>query len=436
MLEVLQEERLALLLVTFLVHILVIDLEGFFLFLIMPRSVSRGRSTYRTPPSNKRKRVTGSARATSVGRSKSRVRATTSVSNSGSGRSNATTRTVVSFKKKGSGKVKAIPKPKVIKVTKAFKKKVTAALSEKKNTGYLEQQSFFSNDNITTSNEQVSFFIGPGPTFVGFFSPIRVLDAASVLWNGKAEALDPSNLTGQFDNKGTKINVLRQWAVVQIKNNTLRKKHVTIRVFQGRTKADYDLNPLSEWIATLADEANFGSSVGNSANLPVNQNNTTVAHPGLSPGIHKRIRDKFKWTEKVYVLEPGQDFEFTEEGPAMTYDYTKYWDALSPIAENVAPTRWMLVTMYNDIVQDAAGLVGRIVDSTSTAQAVLIATKTCYRLEMPDVVGQTPFVLPILGSSEPRNNAVSPYNIRLYPAGAYGPPIRVDEQNPVVIENP
>jgi len=437
-LEVQQEQHLALLLVMFRVVMLVIGLEGFlFLYLLMAkRSVSRGRSSYRTPPNNKKHKVIGSARGSTVGsaRSRSTVRSRASVSSAGGAKSGATTRTVVSFKKKSSGGAKVQKKPKVVKVSKAFKKKVTAALSEKKNTGYLEQSAFIFADNIVT-NEQFSFYVGPGPAFVGCFSPIRVLDAASVLWNNKVAALDPSAVANMYDNKGTKITVLRQWMDVQVKNNTLRKKHLTVRVFTGRTKADYDLNPLAEWSAALLADSLGGSAVGNEIMAPLNQVATTVAYVGLSPKNTKRMRDKFKWTENVYILEPGQDFEASVEGPAMTYDYSNYWnaDVVAAIPENVKPTSWVMFTIYNDIVQDSAGLVGRITDVATVAEGLLIATKACYRLEKPDVVGFSPVVAPAIGVEQPLNLAVSPYNYKTYSMGAYGPPIRVDEQNPVAV---
>jgi len=348
-----------------------------------------------------------------------------------------TDRSVVSYKKKGSGRGVVKKSVKKVHVSRQFKGKVKAALSDKRSVGYYEQQSYQIFDN-TVSNRQFSFNIFSPGTAAGVFSPVRIRDAVSVLFNNKTPLENPAGtLVNMIDDKGIKVNVLSAYLQTTMKNNTLRKKHIVIRDFVGKGK-DYDNAPLDEWASSLSQDTTVGTALGSQTMDPLNQNSVSQSFIGIGPKSCKRMREVFNWTEKVYILEPGQDIMFTHNATTSVYDFSKYIEAAGPVPEFCKPTHWITCTMYNDVVQTAAGVPGRITDQGTIGQGVIFAHRMVYRIEKPEWAGFAPALPLVLGVSIPLNLATAdPYcYVDFGIDTGVSAPNRVDEINPVVVELP
>lgn len=306
------------------------------------------QNKYMAAPKRKRSTVASSSnkRRKPVG---SRSKTTSSAAVVGSSRA-----VVRKIGRKARGVV--IKRKKVVRVTRAFRAKVAKATEAHKCYGYRQEIDYRLYTNPSSNTQNTSYSIGG--VAPGMFSPLRVAHVAAVLFNGKTDTLVPTTgQAGDFPENAVKIDVKKQWVNYEMKNNTRRE--LTVKIFQiAPIGKNPTVNPQALWSQGL----NLDSQTKQEQD-GTNLNSVGVSHVGLVPHANKMFRKQFKVFERTLIMEAGQTHKWTVQGPAMTYDMTKYFASdSSAITELHGMTRWCLITYYPSMtVQD--GLPGRFVDS-------------------------------------------------------------------------
>lgn len=186
-------------------------------------------------------------------------------------------------------------------------------------------------------------------TELNFFTPAKLLDAASVLFNGKTVSIDPYIETGNlstvsnsndgatnFNNPGKlKINILNSYAKFSIKN--VSNRVVTMEIWECMPSQMFqETNPLNTLNAVWEG---FGSSTG------VTGQDTAYAYydlaaPGgaalssLTRGFYECGQDpfdiakqnydfKFTWKKRTMILAPEETCVHSIRGPKGIFDYSK-----------------------------------------------------------------------------------------------------------------
>lgn len=236
------------------------------------------------------------------------------------------------------------------------------------------------------SNAQVVKYAGTvGAGSLGQFTPRRILDAASVLWNDKAmSALGADkNLgaTGNFDPKKVKIRVLKSGVTYNIKNNTDRGMHFKLIECQARNDSVLG-EPIGVWNALMVDQA--ADDRANQGNVSINQ---LGLHPSLIPGFDKLFKTA---TTKLH-LEAGANYSYYMKGPSdVLYDYTKIWNGSAEKVNN-KHTKWLIIVTWPELVHgDINGTItgGRTYGTAESENEALVFEEVIrHKLSMPEMTG-------------------------------------------------
>ena len=315
-----------------------------------------------------------------------------------------------------------------IKITSAFRKKVSQSLEGKKAIGNLTEIASMKFGNAIPDNLQsVGYFTDENVN--GMFSPLRVLDAASVLFNRKALARIKTAATGVFPVTYTKINVIKQWVQFTLSNQTQRTKTITIYEANQKGVAAVPDHPLQCWVnaLTLDDiDAPDADSAGPNLNAVV----PSFLH--AKPNQVKAFRKDYHVTSKTVLLEPGQVYNFSIQGDSGIYDFNKYHTGpTATLAENTNRTKWCFYTVHNDLIVTNAGVTGRF-ETTSTAifRSIVCEYSYHYRIECPEQTGFKPGSTYASGA-QTLNLIKDAYACINYSAGAGGGVInRIDDNDP------
>lgn len=176
----------------------------------------------------------------------------------------------------------------------------------------------------------------PG-TGLNFFTPGKIIDAASVLFNNKTPAQNPYNVTGNLStynptgaNPGKlKIDVINSYVRFTIKNVSARTINMDIWectpviMFQGS-------NALADCVAVHAAYSATGTASNNwkySANADTFTPSAALAiyDPHVDPlGVAKNVMGwKFTWKKRSMVLAPAETCTHSIQGPKGVLDMTK-----------------------------------------------------------------------------------------------------------------
>jgi len=398
---------------------------------LRPRSKSRGRSMARTA-SSMRSRSTRS-RARSVSRFSSRSR-----SSNGSVRGFGND-VQMSFKKRGpnvSAKRKGARK---LKVPVKFAKQVNQVLTRRSPTGTVLETFLVRYYPLNADRQQV-VDIGEGwqPGFANytdanrlvFFDPNRILDAASVLFNGKGYSGNKSlSSLGLFSASTMQIEVVDQNVGFEIKNNTARRMTIKLWTWKLKDKLKLTANFVGYWDAANNEEGST-STAGRLNCYSVTKN--TIGHtPTLSP----RMKDVFTIEEKIIHLEAGKQTYHQINGFRGVYDFSKFWDGatFNNYNKNVMG---VCMAFYPDLIcTDSVinGGPGRTTDIVGgDPWGLIVETRVRYTIRMPEQAG---FVLPATytpGSKKLDFRREHPYavNFQPGPTGAIGNVALINDENP------
>jgi hypothetical protein len=298
-------------------------------------------------------------------------------------------------KKTGGSKVSRSDKSKKKKLSRKFKQQVKDALSEVTPPAYKQERYYFlykpTDFNQSTfdmgrgynGTDNATSLGGSGSATQCFFDPVKVLDAASVLFNGKPPAGNKVwNQTGMFDAKNFVVDVSKQWVVMTLKNNSARNMEIKLWTWELKGNAQIDQNFTNEWANAMSNDAAPSGSALNVGNA--NQN--TI---GMSPMLSPQMKKLFKIEEKSVFLEPGKIFKHTVQGPSKVYDYAKFW--LNGTFNNFQKgTKGVCMALSTDITALSTGLnaVQRYTDIVSVDPfGICVETQYHYVLRLPDQTG-------------------------------------------------
>lgn len=269
-----------------------------------------------------------------------------------------------------------------------------------------------------------------------------LLNAASVMWNGKAAVEFPFwNNLGNFDSETTVINLEYGRAKYWLKNNSNRTANVTMYKFTYKQPISGSYAPLYYWNREHNHESGAGTvsgftmtTNGPPAGAGIGGYDTEYKHePDLYPGCRKRFD-----VEKIkMVIEPGQTVAQVITFPAAEYDPKKlhvdgiYQDehkgaiytAFSVMYDcNLAgnSTATTMVPEYRG--EEAITNVG--------SPGVTLECERFFKIRMPEVAGLELTGAPGAGNYE-LTNRIERTHYEQWSYGPIGGFVRVDEQQPL-----
>lgn len=253
-----------------------------------------------------------------------------------------------------------------------------------------------------------------------FFTPMKILDAASVLWNQKTGARDYTlqtrnlntrhNLTTgslvvgtktDMDITGLKIVVHNAYVKMTLKNSSQRALLIEVYKCVPTAKNPLDL-PLGTFIDAVGkelDSTNSGivSAVGVGS---MTAQSVLVNYPGCEPNHFAAFRSEWKYEKVKIKIAPGEVTSLFFQGPK---DYTLDFDKLNkgdvPVQHLASKQTTMAVMMsvLPDLVFSTAGTSGvdgqsgRFVQNIAlqnlVGDPISVEWTEVYSLRMPDIVG-------------------------------------------------
>jgi len=247
-----------------------------------------------------------------------------------------------------------------------------------------------------------------GDTSLNFFTPSKILDAASVLFNNKSPALGEwstaANLSTRY-NEATgvpvpsfpgdlKINVKMSSVVFTMKNVSNRVMNIDIWECCPKLKFEGD-NPLGSMINCSTIEVDGGG-----VDSRIGYFNAGVARtqphydPQCLPGIYKGW--KFTGKRHTMVLGPEETCVHTIYGPSGVLDYGELLVEAVPQHQNLVKG-WSvscLISCYPDLALDnLTGEGGRYVFQEAAAgnpklsSPIVVEYVEKYDLQVPEIAG-------------------------------------------------
>lgn len=239
-----------------------------------------------------------------------------------------------------------------VPVSKLFKDKVESALLPKEVQGKWNQTfhgvikrpptaaaqyNFQAYSSLLEDGSGVDLIAADGEPFFELFSPRRVLDQASRLFNGKTGGDAVNWLTttaGNFLTDGLELKVPYQKVHINVHNNTEVVKEIDL--YQCTPKLNAIYPPMTTFENCLSADVADGKLFS--------QGSISGEMYGVTPSLTNNFSTNWKSTVKQLVLAPGQSTSFDIIGPSMTYHYDKYKDLLG--ADVIYPKNIPILCFY------------------------------------------------------------------------------------------
>lgn len=256
-----------------------------------------------------------------------------------------------------------------------------------------------------------------------FFTPYKILDAASILWNRKAMAQDATITTGNFSTQldsanlnpkttplRANIHVRNAYVTFEIKNNSQRPMTLYIRNCVPKTKF-VENGPLQAFQAGVYRDLAIPSGETNGPLVPYAEgSNPNLARYFNDPNLPWSLIDNYKrnWQHETITLyiNPGETCRHSLQGPKnMTvnfndlykdgnYNIDKFYKKTSAaVVIGVLPDLEFATVLSGERVNQS----GRWIHTSSTTldkrviHPISIEMKEHFELSMPE---QTGFVFP------------------------------------------
>jgi len=285
---------------------------------------------------------------------------------------------------------------------------------------------------LASGNSQIPYSNGPGggggASTVGSYQ--QILNAFSILWNGKPCVIDHTIQTRNFgvNSAGTSTSggfvgevdyITRSY---HIKNNYNFVLHTTIYdCLRKRDNMDTEnalaQGALSQWSFALTSEQaiasttdyNTGPNIGQAGQGAVFANPVTTSTLGATPMMCKAFMRNWSVSHETVQLEPGQTFDFTIKVPGFKFDQSKY---LQPGTTSPAAVYDLLKGITHDIIfvsypefqQTKAGIGGYFGVTASAAYGgsagLWITWTDHYALKCPELTAVVNPVVGIGGANE------------------------------------
>lgn len=314
-------------------------------------------------------------------------------------------------------------KRKTVKVSTNLRKKIKKVLEHAKIPGHLQETAYqiFPYTNATTQRQVVSYDNTTGTAVDALFSPGRILDAASVLWNNKTIAQSPKLVTdaGNFDNKSIKVYVKNAYAKQNIRNNTQRTMNLKILEFQAKSNQVAG-DPLGVWQAALLFQA---------AAQGANQNGYVKEALHAMPTILPDFNRLFSTRVTTVVMQPGGEYNHFIQGPKdHLYDFQKMWNG-STFQNNNKHAVYCAYVYFPDVITTDTNTVGRVggVPVAGEFFGLTVETTNFFQLAMPE---QTGFVVTAAaGTTESLKQRQFTHCVQVW-TNATGIGLRIDDEDP------
>lgn len=269
------------------------------------------------------------------------------------------------------------------------------------------------------------------------FSPVDILNAASVLWNTKipTTANKLLNDTDNFKSDNFKVRVMDSNQRTIITNNTSHQ--VVLKLYDLSPKSTtaaqntgFGWNPLSFIDQALIQMAPSGAP--GSAGTISNSNPLTVIKEtqGFNPTMIPQFKALYSIDQTRVILEPGKSYVHVLQGPKdKIYDFSKYYQ--SGVFNN--QQKFVKHTIYSvsvEVVGTSTGALGRFVDlAANSGYGILTETTTFTKLELPEQAGFVmPTALPVAGKSQYLGNRKNSFAIKHWTVGQTGTVVAVGNE--------
>jgi len=254
-----------------------------------------------------------------------------------------------------------------------------------------------------------------------FFSPLKVMDAASILWNNKAMAADYTLQTGNFllpfnrstgalittatpaapDSQGNKIHIINSWVKFELKNNSHRLLTVEIYNCVSKTKSPTE-TPL-ETFYNIAGNMEENGATGRAIRIayPTDAVDYIINDPAIQPAIFPAFNASWKYEKMTLTIAPGETHTHYIKGPKnVTYDYDRmYIDGNDKTGYFNKHTMCVMMAVKPDMVYASAGAgaagatgSGRFIYGNSAYDAKVlnplsVEYSEVFKLSMPETAG-------------------------------------------------
>jgi len=255
-------------------------------------------------------------------------------------------------------------------------------------------------------------------TGLNYFTPAKILDAASVLFNNKSPGANPYATTGNLSvlsNNATgapavvpgqlKVNLLSSWVKFTLKN--VSDRVVTVEAWECTPTLKFqNINPLAtmvgqiESLSEVTTDTNFQYIFGG------NNSNQCFFDTAVDP-FHigkKHMGLKLAWKKRVMVLAPDETCVHSIKGPSGLMDFTKILNVQSNVAgTNPTASTDLNILLKNWSVGVVFGVSGDYVLPTATATSagkwvfsttdgalsapIAVEVQEGYRVAVPEIAG-------------------------------------------------
>jgi len=309
-------------------------------------------------------------------------------------------------RKKGN-KVAKESRKRDVKVNRKFKAKVQAALKGKDPVGFYQEISMASvmplNDNAQTVAIRAGIASGSAATTLQalFFNPIKVLSAASTLWNGKTptnpHVLQSGNM---FPAQTTRIMVLDSWVKFTYQNNTART--LTLKLYDLSLKNTQPLinsdgitlsyvGAVTNW-QNLMTQANPNGTTDFAYQNPLSNGVTTLY---MTPQTVPAMTAMYSIDTTTVILDPGKEYVHILKGPKnKMYDFAKFWtgrdqlDVTPQFLDAHKMTKEHMCVMYGNLVNTTLNSPGRFTDiAAGGPYGLLTEVREFFKLSLPEQAG-------------------------------------------------
>ncbi|QGH72656.1 MAG: putative capsid protein [CRESS virus sp. ctczB4] len=254
-----------------------------------------------------------------------------------------------------------------------------------------------------------------------YFTPTKILNAASVLFNRKAmpaegDVLNTNNMLVSTNNTGTsqrpqkyKLHINNAYVNLSFKNCAARVMIVDFYVctLKQKTLVPAGLQFITEAIVTDAETITGGSS-----GMPVykardtvdreEQINYSLTSLMFDPAMSPTFRARFKYEKITMTIQPGETLTKMIQGPRnYDLDYSKIVNTNAGAPDSNLLYKPTTVVCFASVRPDAQYLIGGINDNATLggsasvikgqlnviACPISIQQEQVYSLSMPDVTG-------------------------------------------------
>jgi len=219
------------------------------------------------------------------------------------------------------------------------------------------------------------------------FSPQYVRYAVSRLCGNLAAQRtlrwDLTDTNDCLDAKTCRVKVLKQSATFRMRNNTARTVSMRIMCWSPKStdySSDVGTTPLDIWSKALSDQA---GSQGTHENPTITTIFTLYNHPKYA----SQVRNMYNIEDTIVDIPAGKEYVYKVDGPAMTYDYAKYWKE-NKFYDMQKFTKQVVITACNDLVKTSLNAFGRYTDMTVASSGGVVIEQTGYiKFSVPEQVG-------------------------------------------------